>query len=185
MTRIIAGTAGGRRLRTPSGSSTRPTAGRVREALFSALESGIGLRDADVLDLYAGSGAIGLEALSRGARRALLVEHDRRTSRLIAKNAADLGFATASVVATKVETFVQTRPEDAFDIAFLDPPYDVDAAAVSDVVDTLVTGGWLRPDAWIVVERSSRDTFGWPESVQPIRAKKYDETVLWYGQPHA
>ena len=107
MTRIIGGTAGGRRLETPRGQTTRPTSDRVREALFSAIESRTGSLDGlRFLDLYAGSGAVGLEAWSRGAGVVTMVEHDRRTAALITRNAAALGFAKARVVATSVATFL-------------------------------------------------------------------------------
>src|SRR6476620_12094520 len=104
MTRIIGGTAGGRRLRTPGGEATRPTSDRVREALFSALESRLGsLTGLRFLDLYAGSGAVGLEAMSRGAGVVTAVESDRRTARLVQQNADALGFRRAEVVAAPVE----------------------------------------------------------------------------------
>ena len=124
MTRIVAGSARGRRLRTPTGQRTRPTADRVREALFSALESALGsLEGLRVLDLYAGSGAVGLEAMSRGAGVATLVEGDRRTARLVQQNADDLGFRRAEVVAAPVEKAVALPPRAPYDVAFLDPPY--------------------------------------------------------------
>src|SRR4051795_11235802 len=105
MTRIIGGTAGGRRLATPSGPTTRPTTDRVREALFSSIESWCGsLHGLRFLDLYAGSGAVGLEAWSRGAGVVTFVEHDRRTARLVADNAQELGFNRAHVVAKPVST---------------------------------------------------------------------------------
>src|SRR6478672_639808 len=103
MTRIIGGTAGGRRLRTPTGDATRPTADRVREALFSALESQLGsLTGLRFLDLYAGSGAVGLEAMSRGAGVVTAVESDRRTARLVQDNATALHFHKVEVLALPV-----------------------------------------------------------------------------------
>src|SRR4029079_1181069 len=120
MTRIVAGSARGRRLRTPAGERTRPTADRVREALFSALESALGsLEGLRVLDLYAGSGAVGLEAMSRGAGVATLVEADRRTARLVQQNADALGFRRAEVVAAPVEKAVALPPRAPYDVAFL------------------------------------------------------------------
>src|SRR5215218_7676192 len=111
MTRIISGAAGGRRLATPSGPATRPTTDRVREALFSSIESWCGsLQGLRFLDLFAGSGAVGLEAWSRGAGVVTLVESDRRTARLIADNARTLGFAKADVVSGKVSHVLATPP---------------------------------------------------------------------------
>ncbi|MGH3423244.1 MAG: 16S rRNA (guanine(966)-N(2))-methyltransferase RsmD [Nocardioidaceae bacterium] len=187
MSRIIAGTAGGRRLRTPSGSATRPTSDRVREALFSALESRFGsLGGLHVLDLFAGSGAVGLEALSRGAARAVLVERNRRTASLIAANARSLGLAGARVVTAKVETFVESAPTEAYDLVFCDPPYSLDSGVVRDLVASVTDPRWWKPGGMVVVERSARDReFAWPSSVDPAHSRKYGETVLWYGQPHA
>ena len=136
MTRIIGGTAGGRRLETPRGQTTRPTSDRVREALFSAIESRTGSLDGlRFLDLYAGSGAVGLEAWSRGAGVVTMVEQDRRTAALIARNAATLGFSRARVVATSVASFLASPPAAPYDVVFADPPYpmsdqDVDADLV-------------------------------------------------------
>ena len=111
MTRIIGGAAGGRRIATPQGAQTRPTSDRVREALFSALESWAGsLHGLRFLDLYAGSGAVGLEAWSRGATDVTLVESDRRTAALVAGNARELGFRGADVVAASVASALTARP---------------------------------------------------------------------------
>src|SRR3990170_2099724 len=127
MTRIIGGTAGGRRLETPRGQTTRPTSDRVREALFSAIEARTGSLDGlRFLDLYAGSGAVGLEAWSRGAGVVTLVEQDRRTANLIVGNARTLGFSRANVVAASVAGALQRPPAAPYDVAFLDPPYPVD-----------------------------------------------------------
>lgn len=187
MTRIVAGSAGGRRLRTPTGSATRPTTDRVREALFSALESGFGsLEGCRFLDLYAGSGAVGLESLSRGAVHATLVERDRRTATLIAENARTLRLATAEVVARPVEVHLGTTPTRPYDVIFLDPPYALDLEALGVVVELATTDRWWSSAGWVVVERAARDRgFSWPERVQPVRERRYGETVLWYGRSHA
>lgn len=185
MTRIIGGTAGGRRLRTPVGDATRPTSDRVREALFSALESRLGsLSGLAVLDLYAGSGAVGLEAVSRGAAYARLVEHDRRTARLISTNAADLGFTDrTAVTARTVAAVVAGVADRAYDVVFADPPYDVPTLAVDEVLVAVVAGGWLAPDALVVVERSKRGAAPrWPEGLEPLRPKAYGETTLHWAQ---
>jgi 16S rRNA (guanine966-N2)-methyltransferase len=162
---------------------TRPTSDRVREALFSAVESWCGsLHGLRFLDLYAGSGAVGLEAWSRGAGVVTLVEQDRRTASLISGNARTLGFAKANVVAASVASTLRRPPAAPYDIAFLDPPYPLDEAALGDDLKALVAHGWLVPGALVVVERSSRSPEpGWPAGFTRVREKKYGETVLWYG----
>ena len=183
MTRIIAGAAGGRRLETPSGQSTRPTTDRVREALFSAVESWSGgwsgLR---VLDLYAGSGAVGLEAWSRGAAEVTFVEQSRATAALIVRNAALLGFSGAHVLSQAVRTVLAGRPGEPYDLVFLDPPYPMADADVDEDLRLLVSHGWLAPDALVVVERAAkRTTVTWPGEIEPGRVRTYGETALWYG----
>ena len=183
MTRIIGGIAGGRRLATPRGQATRPTSDRVREALFSAVESWCGSLDGlRFLDLYAGSGAVGLEGWSRGAGVVTLVEHDRRTAALISRNAAALGFAKADVVAASVASTLAATPAAPYDVVFSDPPYPLPDAAVTADLVALVTHGWLVPDALVVVERSVRGPdLVWPDGLRGHRSKRYGETVLWYG----
>ncbi|MFD1826432.1 MULTISPECIES: 16S rRNA (guanine(966)-N(2))-methyltransferase RsmD [Mumia] len=187
MTRIIAGKLGGRRLATPPGSTTRPTSERVREAMFSALETRLGgLDGVRVLDLYAGSGALGLEAVSRGAAHATLVEADRRTANVIRRNVRELGVdASVDVVAEKVRSFLRTPAREPYDLIVLDPPYDVPNDEVSAVLTALATPEWLARDGLLVVERSTRDgAFAWPEAVEPFQDRRYGETTLWYGRPH-
>jgi len=183
MTRIISGAAGGRRLATPSGPMTRPTTDRVREALFSSIESWCGsLQGLRFLDLYAGSGAVGLEAWSRGAGVVTLVESNRRTARLIADNARGLGFAKADVVAGSVAATLGTPPAAPYDVVFLDPPYPVEDDAVTADLALLDAHAWLVPGAMVVVERSSRSPEpAWPPGIERTRSKRYGETVLWYG----
>ena len=186
MTRIIGGTAGGRRLRTPSGALTRPTSDRVREALFSALESALGsLSGLRFLDLYAGSGAVGLEAASRGAAEVTLVEQDRRTAALIRQNARDLGLTGVEVVQGSVPHHLGQRsagpPGRSYDAVFLDPPYDRQPAAVVADLRTL-TRGWLSPEALVVVERSRRTAaVEWPPGYEAARSRSYGETTLWFA----
>jgi len=181
VTRIIGGSAGGRRLQTPPGDATRPTADRVREALFSALEARFGtLRGLRFLDLYAGSGAVGLEAASRGADAVTAVESDRRTARLVAANAAALGF-DVDLRAQPVAAVLAMPPAAPYDVAFLDPPYPMPTEEVSHVLALLVTNGWLHAGASVVVERSARSVEpSWPDGLEPQPRKKYGETVLWY-----
>ena len=181
MTRIIGGTAGGRRIKTPPGENTRPTSDRVREAMFSALESTLGtMAGRCVLDLYAGSGALALEAASRGARRATAVESDRRTASLISANAQDLRLPV-SVVARAVEKFVAQPANQAYDLVFLDPPYALGEGDLADVVAALVANGWVHAESLMVVERSARSPE--PRYSAPwatLRMRRYGETALWY-----
>ena len=124
MTRIIGGSAGGRRLSTPRGQNTRPTSDRVREALFSAIEAWCGsLAGLRFLDLYAGSGAVGLEARSRGAGVVTMVEQDRRTAALISENVKALGFSHCEVVNASVAATLLREPVAPYDVVFLDPPF--------------------------------------------------------------
>jgi len=187
VTRIIGGTAGGRRLVTPPGQTTRPTTDRVREALFSSIESWCGsLQGLRFLDLYAGSGAVGLEAWSRGAGVVSLVESDRRTARLIVDNAHALGFPKVDVVALQVVAALGTPPAAPYDVAFLDPPYSLDEPSLGQVLTLLDTHAWLVPGAMVVVERSSRSPEPeWPDGVAGTRSKRYGETMLWYGHAAA
>lgn len=188
MTRIIAGRARGHRLETPRGAATRPTSDRVREALFSALESTFGSLDGlRFLDLYAGSGAVGLEAWSRGAAAVTLVESDRRTADLVTRNARSIGCRVAEVVGAKISTALTTTPESPYDIVFLDPPYPLSDGDVSDDLAQLAAQGWLAGDAVLVVERGSRSPEpSWPPGVRILPGKrgrkKYGETTLWLGE---
>lgn len=179
MTRIIGGVAGGRRLGTPPGARTRPTSDRVREALFSALESERGtLAGARVLDLYAGSGALALEAASRGAEVVVAVESDRRTARLIGENARGLNLH-CQVVAQPVERWLAGPVAGSFDIVLADPPYPL---GNPDLVRVLVLlAGWLAQGAAVVVERSARTPEPeWPGGLELVRRRDYGETTLWY-----
>jgi len=187
VTRIIGGSAGGRRIATPKGDATRPTSDRVREALFSALESWAGsLHGLRVLDLYAGSGAIGLEAWSRGAAAVTLVESDRRTAALIGANVRDLGCRAADVVAGSVATVLAGQPKPAYgpyDVVFSDPPYPLDDESLARDLALLVENGWLADGALVVVERAKRSPEPtWPDGLTLLREKKYGETRLWYAE---
>jgi len=187
VTRIIAGRAGGRRLETPDGDRTRPTSDRVREALFSAIESRVGsLHGLRVLDLYAGSGAIGLEAWSRGAEAVTLVESDRRTADLIRRNAGAVGCEIADIRAVTVASALATAPAASYDIVFSDPPYPLTDDELAHDLELLADHGWLAPDALLVVERGSRSPEpAWPAGIEPRtgkrRMRKYGETTLWYA----
>ena len=185
MTRIIAGAHGGRRLAAPAGATTRPTADRVREALFSALEAMTDLSGARFLDLYAGSGAVGLEALSRGAVHALLVESDARAARAIRDNIAALRLAPAARLVSGKVTAVLAAPPDGggYDVVFADPPYVLPGAELTAVLDALVSGGWLAAGAVVAVERSTRgEPLTWVDGITAERSRRYGETTLWYGR---
>jgi 16S rRNA (guanine966-N2)-methyltransferase len=184
VTRIIAGEYGGRRLVTPGGADTRPTSDRVREALFSTLDTMTDLGGAWVADLYAGSGAVGLEAVSRGASRVLLVEADPRAARAVRENIAALGAgASATLTTTRVERAVAAKPEREFDVVFADPPYDLGEGELAGVLTDLAANGWLATDAVLVVERATRSPEpAWPAGVTPDRGRRYGESTLWYGR---
>lgn len=177
MTRVIAGTARGRKLQAPSGLTTRPTADRAREGLYSSLLSLIELEDARVLDLYAGSGALGFEALSRGAGSATLVEDDADAVAVLRANVAHLGFVDAHVMAQPVERFLAVDPEPRYDLALLDPPYEVDVVPVLALLHP-----WMVDGGVVVAERSRRDReLAWPAGYDPVRSRRYGEATLWYA----
>jgi 16S rRNA (guanine966-N2)-methyltransferase len=185
MTRVIAGAAGGRRLAVPPGTATRPTSDRAKEGLFSTLQSLRGtLEGARVMDLYGGSGAVGLEALSRGAAHVLLSEADPRAARTIRENADAIGLPGAEVRAGKAEKVVAgPPPAEPYDVVFLDPPYDTADADLREILLTLAVGGWLAADTLVTVERRTRGgEFDWPAGFAPLRSRRYGEATLWYGR---
>jgi 16S rRNA (guanine966-N2)-methyltransferase len=182
VTRLIAGLAGGRRLRVPP-SGVRPTGDRAREGLFNSLGTLLDLDGATVLDLYAGSGALGLEALSRGAGSVVLVENGPRVLPVLRANVAAVGLAGARVVAGSVPTVTAGAPPARFDLVLADPPYAVPAEEVRGVLGSLVTGEWLAPGAVVVVERSSREQpWEWPTPLTAVRDRRYGEALLRYGR---
>ncbi|GAA2751475.1 16S rRNA (guanine(966)-N(2))-methyltransferase RsmD [Kitasatospora cinereorecta] len=185
MTRVIAGTAGGRRLAVPPGRNTRPTSDKAREAMFSTLEALRGtIHGARMLDLFGGSGAVGLEALSRGAVHALLVESDASAARTIRENVRTLALPGAEVRADKAERVIAgPAPAAPYDLVFLDPPYAVTDDEVREMLITLGAGGWLAEDVLVTVERSTRGgDFRWPEGFDGLRSRRYGEGTLWYGR---
>jgi 16S rRNA (guanine966-N2)-methyltransferase len=178
MTRIIAGRAGGRRLETPPGEQTRPTSDRVREALFSMLEARHTLRGARVLDLFAGSGALGLEAASRGAAEVTLVDSSRAAIDVARRNVTTLGMR-ATVVLSSVQKFLTGRTAVAHDVVLLDPPYGIGEDVVQEALAALVDG-WLAPGGVVVLERSSRSLEPrWPAGLVREGLRTYGETVIW------
>lgn len=181
MTRIIAGTAGSLTLKTPGGG-TRPTSDRVREAIFSALESRDLVEGARVVDLYAGSGALGLEAASRGASAVTLVDRAGPAVKACRDNAALVGrqvAATVDVSAQPVLAYLRASSAT-WDIAFMDPPYDFDEAELA--ADLAMLAPRLAPDAVVLVERSSRSPEpAWPDGIALDRRKDYGDTTLWWA----
>lgn len=178
MTRIVAGAAGGRRLRVPP-AGTRPTSDRVREALFNLLGARMDFDDIRVLDLYAGSGALALEALSRGASHALLVESDRKAAAVIRDNIAELALAGAELRRGTVASVLAGAAGEPYDLVLSDAPYAVTDTAVQADLRALVAGGWLCRDALIVVERSARSPeTAWPDGYSALKARRYGETRI-------
>jgi 16S rRNA (guanine966-N2)-methyltransferase len=177
VTRIIAGAAGGRRIAVPP-SGTRPTSDRVREALFSALTADPGLDGAAVLDLCAGSGALGLEALSRGAAHALFVESDRRAAGVLRRNVATVGLPGATVRAGTAAAVLAAPAERAYDVVLVDPPYATPDGEVAAWLAAAYEHSWLADDAVVVVERARGDAFPWPPPLVAVRERRYGDTVL-------
>ncbi|WP_214468097.1 16S rRNA (guanine(966)-N(2))-methyltransferase RsmD [Microbacterium flavescens] len=185
MTRIIAGRAGSLTLEVPD-AGTRPTSDRVRESLFGALESADALRGAAVLDLYAGSGALALEAISRGAASADLVEKSPRAATVVQRNVARVAKSVGRDAAMNVHrssaiAYLQTA-RGPFDLVFIDPPYDLAEHELTHALELLVP--LLSPHAVVVVERAKRS----PEPTLPAgliadRMKRYGDTALWWSRP--
>lgn len=172
MTRIIGGVAGGRQIAVPP-TGTRPTADRVREAVFSALEARGAIEDAEVLDLFAGSGALGIEALSRGASTAVLVERDPRACAVIQSNVGIAGVHGALVRRSAVLAYLRRSPGPV-DLVFVDPPY---TAPVDEVLALLPR--WTRAGAVVVVERDTRSPDPrWPDGLDPEEPRVYGETTV-------
>jgi 16S rRNA (guanine966-N2)-methyltransferase len=182
MTRVIAGVAGGRRLTVPP-SGVRPTGDRAREGLFNSLGTLLDLDGAVVLDLYAGSGALGLEALSRGAVEVVFVESGPRVLPVLRRNLAAVGLPGGRVVAGSVPAVLAGPAPARFDLVLADPPYSTPVEEVRGVLSALVAGGWLAEEAVVVVERSSREEpWEWPTPLVALRDRRYGEAVLRYGR---
>lgn len=188
MTRIVGGSMSGRTLAVPP-RGTRPTSERVREALFSTLNSmliadGITWTSLVVLDLFAGSGALGLEALSRGAQRALLVERHRAAASTIRANVSALGVHGAEVlVADALAVSTLARLSGPFGLVLADPPYDTDPQRIAGLLDSLITAAAIAEPGLVVVE-GSRHWQGspLPASMAEVRQRDYGDTTLWYGR---
>jgi len=185
VTRVIAGSARGRRLAVPPGRLTRPTSDRAREGLFSTLTAIRGPVDgARVLDLYAGSGAVGLEALSRGAARVLFVEAEARAAQVIRGNLAAVGLPGGELVIGRVERVLGRGPGGGpgYDLVVADPPYALSDDDVTAVLTALRDGSWLAAGAVVAVERATRSApVRWPPGYEPDRSRRYGEATFWYG----
>lgn len=180
MTRIISGRAKGHRLTVPS-SLTRPTSDRVKEAVFSRLDSWGALQGADTLDLYAGSGALGLEAWSRGAAFVDFVEAHRPNATTIKRNMTHVGCSAGRVHCAKTMTYLQ-QTHGQWDLVFADPPYSVTDEDVNSVIDVLASTR-LRPGATVVIERgrSSAPPHFDPHVFTDVSHKKYGDTFVYYA----
>lgn len=183
MSRIIAGVAGGRRLRVPP-TGTRPTSDRVREAVFSALSARVELSRTRILDLYAGTGALGLEALSRGAESATFVENNPRAVDIIRHNIGAVGLPGATVRPMNVSALVAGPADHRYDIIFLDPPYDIDDEVLADVLDQLEKQDWVAEGGILVVERSRRSpATRWPRRWTVGKPRLYGDTRVEIATP--
>ena len=185
--RIIAGSAKGRRLLSPEGTSARPTSDRAREALFSSLESEYGdLRGIRFLDLFAGSGAVSAEAISRGARACVAVESDRAALAIARSNiemAQSLSDAEeVMVIDSDVESF-SSRISNPYDVIFMDPPYAYPDEDLRDLLVRLLSSGAIVQQSLIVIERASRtDSFPWPDEMHEVKVRKYGNAAIFYGE---
>lgn len=186
--RIIAGSAKGRPLSSVA-SSTRPTSDRAREALFSTLTSEFGDFDGlRVLDLYAGTGAIALEALSRGASVVHAVEKDENAAKAISANFDRIKSAqfpgTFHLYTMSVHRFLSDKAQFQYHIIYIDPPYDVDDIDIVESLVQLRENGFLHADALLAIERNSRTKeISWPYGYEEIRVKNYGQATIFYGIP--
>jgi 16S rRNA (guanine966-N2)-methyltransferase len=183
VTRIVGGAARGRRLAVPP-RGTRPTSDRAREALFSSLAALLDLDGAHVLDLFAGTGAVGLEALSRGAARVVFVESDRAACDILRRNVEAVGIDGAELQRRTAAGYLSGPPAgEPFDVVFADPPYALDEDELAALLQSLADSGRLAEQAVVVVERSARGPQPrWPDVIEPMKQKRYGEGVLWYGR---
>ena len=186
--RIIAGLAKGRTIDAVA-SSTRPTSDRAREALFSTLTSEFGEFDGlHILDLYAGTGAIALEALSRGAALVHAVEKDDSASKAITSNWENLKSASCPGIfhlySMNVHRFLEDKAAQPYHFIYIDPPYEVEDVDVIETLIQLRDGGFIDQQALIAIERNSRvKEISWPEGLEEIRQKKYGQATIFYGVP--
>ncbi len=186
--RIIAGLAKGRSLFSPVGA-TRPTSDRAREALFSTLESEFGsMSDLAFLDLYCGSGAVGAEALSRGAAIVYAIDNDEKAIHVTRQNFALLenisGIGTTSVITSSVGKYLDKPSDLSFDVVFLDPPYDLPNNEIEKVLTSLVRNNFLKSSSVLAIERDSKSKrFNWPEGLRELKERKYGAATIFYAEP--
>ena len=187
MTRIIAGAAKGRRLAVPK-HRTRPTSDRVRESMFSAvsaslLKAGLAWSELAVLDLYAGSGALGLEALSRGARQVVLIEKTRSAGEVIEANIAAVALPGTLLLVGDVSSVLGRLGGQVFDLILVDPPYEVAAAEIASILMKLQVSGLAAGGGLAVVERPTQDgATPIPATWEVLQQRRHGDTTLWYGQ---
>jgi 16S rRNA (guanine966-N2)-methyltransferase len=183
--RIIAGSGRGKTLSSPTGDGVRPTSDRAREGLFSSLESEFAsIRDLNFLDLFAGSGAVGVEALSRGAALVHAVEADREIAEVAIKNFNLLTEPSRKhkVFQSKAAKFLESEFPVRYDIIFMDPPYDLPNSEVEVILDTIVVKNLLQPRGLIAIERKSKGTpFAWPQSMELEKIRTYGQGSIFYG----
>lgn len=186
--RIIAGLAKGRNINSPI-SQVRPTSDRAREALFSTLESEFGsLSDANFLDLYAGSGAVSCEALSRGAGVVVAVDNEEKATTVTRSNFELLekipGIGSASVITMSAGKYLDKGADIVFDIVFIDPPYDLPNSDVEKILLSLASNGFLKSSSIVAVERDSKTKpFSWPQGLAELKVRKYGAASIYYGEP--
>lgn len=187
MTRIVAGSVGGRRIEVPR-RGTRPTSERVRESLFGRLEHYGALDGARVLDLCAGSGALGLEAASRGAGEVVLVDSSRTAVAVCRANIRALGLRGVRAACAKATSFLAGPAFAPMDLVLIDPPYGLGEEELTAMLAPLARGDdpWLAPRAVVVVERSARTPEpAWPAGLERFADRRYGETALWFAEPAA
>jgi len=177
--RIVGGRLRGRPLAAPTSQAIRPTADRLRESLFNILVHAYGdpVTDARVLDLFAGTGALGLEALSRGAAFALFIDEGAQARALLRENVATLGLGgTTRIFRRDATKLGAAHPIEAFSLAFLDPPYGRGLA--EEALASARAGGWLAPGALAVVEEAAKPGFNVPEGFEELERRSYDDSAL-------
>lgn len=173
--RIITGKLKGRRLKVPQDSGIRPTSDRAKEGLFSVIDARKHLTGTRVLDLFAGTGNLGFEAISRGAVSALFVDSNPLSEKNIRATAAQFGVANqVSVITAPVDAFLGKKPPSTFDIVFADPPYDY--PGIPEMPETILNNGWLEPDGWFILEHDVRHLFH--EHPNCVFTKPYGRTIV-------
>ena len=180
--RIVAGRHRGRALLAPKSATIRPTSDRLRETMFNVLAHAHGdpCRDGRVVDVFGGTGALGLEALSRGARFCLFVDEGVEARGLVRGNVEALGLGGVTKIWRRDATKPGTPTLDPFTVAFFDPPYGRGLATLA--VEAFAREGWLAPDALLVVEEALDAPFAWPEAVDPLDERAVGDSVVRFGR---